>query len=886
MSINHPPRPEPLDVQQDGIPPELKRRETWICWRYEFKEDRGEWTKVPADPNTGSHASSTDPDTWAAFDQALTHHESEANTDGLGFVFAPEDDIVGIDLDHCRDPDTERPDGWVVDVVKRLDSFTEVSPSGTGYHIFGMGEVPDGGNRKGDIEMYDSGRFFTVTGHRVDTSPLTVEDRQGAIEDVHAEHIADDEPAGNASDGFNTAADTGTVDLTDEELLEKARNAGNGEKFRRLYDRGDISAYPSHSEARQALANLLAFWTRGDESKMLNFFRDSALCRGSDDVRTFEKYEIQTALDGRTEFYEPRTVQTAEDDSGVVERFSSACEHYGINPRAVATGRGEDGEKVPLGITSILGNVSDLATAVMTFNRKADRLDGTDRQAVIGHVVREDLEATGEFFQTTGGRLYYFHDDERQVYRADGDGNRVLDEDFEGMVWERYNLFAGRFSRNLGKDIRTKARRHAETKAVYRFAHYDELAGELYVTDWEQGYYAISPGGIEHRPNGTDVYFLQEGYADGYRYIKADVRPDLPAELPGELGPWAGNGDPTMRLFGNRINYDEGATLAPAEQRKQLYLHLHALPFIDLLNARPIMAWVGVKGSGKTVIQRSIGQFVYGEDYTESVMPDALDDFLAKVTNQALAFIDNYDDGEDWANDILAAVATGAGVDKRELYTTNDVRREVPRCWLSITSRDPPFRRDDVADRTLVFRVERIEDDFIGMSDYLQEVSHYRDVLWSAYLDNLQAIVSEHARRDTATMSSAHRMADWAIFARIIADALDVEDVGSLLETMETERATFALENEPWATDLGKWVRANPDEAAEWQPASDLIEAMDAEDGPLRSPSGFGSKMSTYRDELGALFGLKIDRDDSPYQYRFATDGDETTVPTGLNQFE
>lgn len=79
------------------------------------------------------------------------------------------------------------------------------------------------------------------------------------------------------------------------------------------------------------------------------------------------------------------------------------------------------------------------------------------------------------------------------------------------------------------------------------------------------------------------------------------------------------------------------------------------------------MAWVGKKGSGKTVIERSIGRFIYGPEYTESVMPDDKDDFLAKVTNQALAFVDNYDDGVEWTNDELAAIATGSGIDKREL---------------------------------------------------------------------------------------------------------------------------------------------------------------------------------------------------------------------------
>lgn len=575
------------------------------------------------------------------------------------------------------------------------------------------------------------------------------------------------------------------------------------------------------------------------------------------------------------------------DDDGIRAKFIEACQQFRIDHMQVGTEQRDD-ETVPVGVDAIVPE-SSVGDAVMAFNRNADLLDGVDTQAVIGRVVLLDLRERGEFFRTSDDRLFYFHDDELEVYRVDDTGRRILAEDFQGMVWERYNLFAGRFSRNLGDDLKSQAKRAAPTKDVFQFAHYNEGAGELYVTDWDSGYYAVSPETIEWRPNGTDVYFMADSYADPYEYLEDDDRPDLPSHIPGERRLWSGAGDPLMRLFGNRINFDESAALGPSEQRDQLYIHLHTLPFIDVLNARPIMAWAGKKGSGKTVIERSIGRFIYGPEYTESVMPDDKDDFLAKVTNQALAFIDNYDDGVEWANDVLAAIATGAGIDKRELYTTNTLRREVPRCWLSLTSRDPPFRRDDVADRTLVFRVERVEDGFVGMGDYLRQVDDHRDLLWSAYLDNLQAILAEYLERDTGSMSSSHRMADWAIFAKIVADALDIDDVEDLLETMETERATFALENEPWAAVIGEWVQDNPEDAATWRKASALAdrlqETAETHDRPfsLTSAPALGSKLSVYRDELTELYNLEVDESRRTNRYRFAVD--DGLAPTGLDRY-
>ncbi len=574
-----------------------------------------------------------------------------------------------------------------------------------------------------------------------------------------------------------------------------------------------------------------------------------------------------------------------EGVEGIRGLFREALEHYALDPTRVGSG---DDDVEHLGYKGVVTS-SAIDTAIMAFNRDADLLDGTDRQAVVGRVVYRHLDGLGDFFQTPNGRLFYFDGDERKVYRVDGSGTSTFTDEFQAMVANRYNLFSGRFSRNLGQDMKNQILGAAPEKEVYRFAHYDEDAGELYVTDWGDGYYAVSPGGVEWRANGTDVYFHGGDRWEPYDYLPPDERPDLPDRIPGERPMWQGAGDPLMRAFGNRVNYDEYAALSPAEQRKQLYLHLHCLPFVDRQNSRPIMAWVGKKGAGKTVVQRSIGMFIYGPDYRESVMPDDRDDFLTKVSNQALAFVDNYDDGQKWANDILAAVATGSGVDKRELFTTSELRQETPRCWLSITSRDPPFRRDDVADRTLVFRVERVEEGFVGEEQYYAGVTEHRDVLWSAYLDNLRAVVAEFQERDTRGMTTRHRMADWAIDARLIADALDVDGVDELLETMQTERATFALEDKAWAGVLEEWMESEPDDAAQWRKAGSLNDRLEEKadeydrEWRFSSAQGLGKALSNYRDELATLYDLEVDDSKRTNKYRF--DVDDGAAGAGLNRF-
>lgn len=163
-----PERPKVLAVEEADIPDVMRRQGQWVCWRYERRNEK--WTKVPVDPKTGGAASSTDPATWAPFDRALAYYRRH-DLAGIGFVFAAGERVAGVDLDDCRNPETAELAQWAEEIIRELDSYGEVSPSGTGVKVFVRGEVPAGGNRKGKVEMYDRGRYFAVTGHRLPDVP-------------------------------------------------------------------------------------------------------------------------------------------------------------------------------------------------------------------------------------------------------------------------------------------------------------------------------------------------------------------------------------------------------------------------------------------------------------------------------------------------------------------------------------------------------------------------------------------------------------------------------------------------------------------------------------------------------------------------------------------
>jgi putative DNA primase/helicase len=119
--------------------------------------------KVPYSARTGRKASSTDLVTWSTFEEALEAYK-HGEYAGLGFVFCSGDPYTGVDLDDCVNEDGEIA-LWALEIARHLDSYIELSATGTGLHIIVRGDVPN--RRKGDVEVYSSKRFFTMTGHVV-----------------------------------------------------------------------------------------------------------------------------------------------------------------------------------------------------------------------------------------------------------------------------------------------------------------------------------------------------------------------------------------------------------------------------------------------------------------------------------------------------------------------------------------------------------------------------------------------------------------------------------------------------------------------------------------------------------------------------------------------
>ena len=318
------------------IPAELMPLSHWVGWRLVQRD--GKPTKVPVDPKSGNNADTTDDRTWGDCELA-TRAVEKFKLNGIGFVFtgAP---YTGVDLDDCRDPKTGAIQGWAMKIIKQLDSYTESSPSGRGAHTLVRAKLPPGRRRKGKVEMYDTGRYFAMTGHHIAGTPTSIEDRQTQLEALHEQvfHPVEKNEARNPH-----AAHVQPVSIDDKALIDRACRAGNGDKFRRLWSGEWQGEYPSQSEADQALCTHLAFWAGKDPDRIDRLFRQSGLMREKWDRDDYRNNTINAACAITTETWTPpstpRKTRSSPPPAGTVTGPSAANNDAVVRPEIKVNNR-------------------------------------------------------------------------------------------------------------------------------------------------------------------------------------------------------------------------------------------------------------------------------------------------------------------------------------------------------------------------------------------------------------------------------------------------------------------------------------------------------------------------------------------------------------------
>ncbi|SCP98366.1 phage/plasmid primase, P4 family [Anaerobium acetethylicum] len=280
---------------------ELMDMKIWMLWRWAIDQN-GKPTKKPFAAKGG--ATGTDDtwsNTWVTYNEAVKAKEHNSVAVGVGFKIPT--GYYFIDIDH-----KVLTDQLVQTILARHDSYAEYSVSGTGIHQYGkcdFTQIPTYIDKKGklkldrqfymknpnnDLELYIGGitnRFAAYTGNIIEDKPLR--ECTAAVLTTLDKNMRRKEKT-----KYSAKRDG---DRANFDIVCNLRKQKNGEKFKKLYDEGDISGYGSQSEADAALCALIAFRTGPDSAAIDDIFRSSALYREKWEREDYREATIATGID-------------------------------------------------------------------------------------------------------------------------------------------------------------------------------------------------------------------------------------------------------------------------------------------------------------------------------------------------------------------------------------------------------------------------------------------------------------------------------------------------------------------------------------------------------------------------------------------------------------
>lgn len=263
---------------------DLKATPNWVVWRLEQAPGRSKPGKVPY---VGPNKRWSNRTQLLSYDEAVSLRE-EHGFDGVGFRFTQTDPFAGVDFDHVRNPETGEIDEWARAIIEQLDSYTEVSPSGTGIHVIVEAEGFRGKVKTDAIEIYGQGQYFTWTGQPLNGKD-EISERRAVIEALLHRYK---EPAPEPED-VPEPEDTGADGISDTDLLELMM-ARDPKRFHRLFVAGEFAR--SQSEADFELCCMLARWTGKDPDRMDRLFRKSALMRDKWKRKDYRESTLKLAI--------------------------------------------------------------------------------------------------------------------------------------------------------------------------------------------------------------------------------------------------------------------------------------------------------------------------------------------------------------------------------------------------------------------------------------------------------------------------------------------------------------------------------------------------------------------------------------------------------------
>lgn len=431
-------------------------------------------------------------------------------------------------------------------------------------------------------------------------------------------------------------------------------------------------------------------------------------------------------------------------------------------------------------VKSLAINIREMINEI----RKKTKVLMAERRRAIYELVLTAMQGEGEFVHLVDDRRYYIPRDLGRPIEIEG-----ASEPLHSLLDIKYSLNRTEPEHSYTtSSLISYAGTLPETSQAAILSYYDAPSQHVLIHGGRKHIHVIHADSITEVPNGTyNIVFPWDRIIEPFT-----PTPDA-----------AGGIDWGTVLFTipNVVN------MTPVEARTTLKVWVLFSLLREAANSRPILAFLGQPGSGKTVTARKLYAFFYGRhmDVSGATSPVNYD-----IATASLPFyvLDNLDTWEKWIPDRLAQSAGKTDVIVRKLYTNNQVIRIKRQAMVAVTAHDPKFGRADVADRMLIVSLQRFSNLGIPFEDeghLLQQVIDNRNKLWGAVIQDLQKVLATPLPDSTDLQL---RIQDFARLGEWIAIAIGEQEIfRSAVQSLQNAQRAFNLdEDHLLVTTLLRWL--------------------------------------------------------------------------------